>query len=37
MEEFWEGAYMHATCLNVIDISGDDRKVLMAGNIEHLE
>lgn len=37
MDKFWEGAYMHSTCLNIIDICGDERKIVMAGDIAHLE
>jgi probable phosphoglycerate mutase len=37
MSEFWEGAYMHATCLNIIEISEKERKIVMAGDIAHLE
>lgn len=35
LNDFWNGAYMHPTCLNIIEIKNDSRNFTLQGDISH--
>lgn len=35
LEEFWSGVFMKPTCLNILEVEGDNRKFILEGDISH--
>lgn len=35
LEDFWSGAYMHSTCLNIIEVHQDKHVIKLQGDISH--
>ncbi|MGM0836582.1 MAG: histidine phosphatase family protein [Bacillota bacterium] len=35
LENFWEGAYIHDTCLTVIELSSNQINILLEGDVSH--
>lgn len=35
LKDFWSGAFMHSTCLNILDIKKDSRKFILKGDTSH--
>jgi probable phosphoglycerate mutase len=35
LENFWEGAYIHDTCLTVIELSDNQINILLEGDVSH--
>ncbi len=37
VEDFWSGAFMHSTCLNIINIKDGSRQIVLQGDISHYQ
>ncbi len=37
IEDLWTGAFMHSTCLNIVEIDKDGRKFILQGDISHYQ
>ncbi|WP_066498909.1 histidine phosphatase family protein [Abyssisolibacter fermentans] len=37
LKDLWTGAYMHPTCLNILEVNGNDRRFILQGDISHYE
>ncbi|ACR79335.1 MULTISPECIES: histidine phosphatase family protein [Kosmotoga] len=35
--DFWSGAFMYPTCLNIVEIKEDSRKIVLQGDISHYQ
>lgn len=35
LKDFWSGAFMHSTCLNILDIKKDRRNFILKGDTSH--
>lgn len=35
LKDFWEGAFMHSTCLNIVEIRNDSREIVLQGDVSH--
>ncbi|WP_432409555.1 histidine phosphatase family protein [Wukongibacter sp. M2B1] len=35
LKDFWKGAFMHSTCLNIVEIKNSSRKIVLQGDISH--
>lgn len=35
LKEFWQGIHMDSTCLNLLEINGEERKFLYQGDVSH--
>jgi probable phosphoglycerate mutase len=35
LEDFWSGAFMHSTCLNIVEIKKESRDFILQGDISH--
>jgi len=37
LKDFWSGAFMHSTCLNIVEIKKDSRNIILEGDISHYQ
>jgi probable phosphoglycerate mutase len=37
LENFWEGAYIHDTCLTVMELDGEQVNIILEGDVSHRE
>ncbi|TCT17136.1 phosphoglycerate mutase [Natranaerovirga pectinivora] len=37
VKDLWSGAFMHPTCLNIIDIKNGSREIVLQGDISHYQ
>ncbi|WP_417897843.1 histidine phosphatase family protein [Bacillus haimaensis] len=37
LEKFWEGAYIHDTCLTVMELDGEQVNIILEGDVSHRE
>lgn len=37
LKDFWSGAFMHSTCLNIVEIKKDSRDIILQGDISHYQ
>lgn len=35
IEDFWTGAFMHSTCLTVVEVEKDNKKIILEGDTSH--
>jgi len=35
LEKFWEGAYIHDTCLTVMELDGEQVNIILEGDVSH--
>ncbi|WP_432664935.1 histidine phosphatase family protein [Wukongibacter baidiensis] len=35
LKDFWKGAFMHSTCLNIVEVKNDSRNIVLQGDISH--